>query len=72
MLQPLCLTAGTVYLGLKVSPVSVVIVAKYFSCLTKRHLARSCGQLQILAEFEGDDFGAGASFLLSTLSVQTI
>lgn len=36
---------------------------------SKRHLACPCGQLQISLELGGVGFGAGASFLVRTLSV---
>lgn len=46
--------------------IALTLTIRFFS---RRHLVCPCGQLQISFEFEGMSFGAGASFLVSTLTV---
>lgn len=60
---------STVFLVLKAS---LLLQRAYLLSLSDHKtfsLSRQCGQLQILVKLEGVDFGAGASFLVGTLSV---
>lgn len=80
MLPPPYLIAGTVLLGMKASLLlfqtcllSFGKIAQSLSHLTIKLFSRSrlvcpCGQLHMSVEVEGASFGAGASFLINTIS----